>query len=125
MKLTAEFRQTVICIDALDECNKTTRDKLLHALEQILRSSTSLVKIFVTSRDDDDIVLHLDGSPNVYIKPDDNSGDIGCFVTAEVERCISEKKILRGGVSTELKERIIGTIISGAYGMYTTNFTLR
>lgn len=108
----------VIVIDALDECEKSTRHLLLQVLQYILNNSVGQVKVFVTSRDDDDIVLHLDGSPNVYIKPNDNSNDINNFIETEIERCISEKKLLRGSVTPELKELIISTLIDGAHGMY-------
>lgn len=116
----ANFKRTIICIDGLDECHKETRGNLLHALQDILNSPTSHVKIFITSRDDDDIVLCLKGFPNVYIKTSDNRGDIDQFVEAETERCIAEKEILRGSVTPELKELIIATLVKGAHGMYDT-----
>lgn len=126
LELTASFEQTVICIDALDECNKDTRGKLLFALQQILRSSAlgpakSIVKVFVTSRDDDDIVLKLEGTPNVYIRSSDNTSDISYFVETEIESCIREKKLLRGSVEEGLKTRIIRALVDGAHGMYGTN----
>lgn len=118
VKLTESFEQTVISIDALDECEKNTRDKLLHALQHILVESRGRVKIFVTSRDDDDIVLHLADLPNVYIRSSDNSSDINSFIRTEIERCIWEKKILRGSITPGLRELIISTLIDGAHGMY-------
>ena len=42
---------TYIVIDALDECDRRKREILLDALKTILTKSKSLVKIFVTSRD--------------------------------------------------------------------------
>lgn len=126
----ADFEQTVICIDALDECNKDTRDKLLLALQHILylsnlHSSTRKIKIFVTSRDDDDIVLKLEGTPNVYIRSSDNASDIAYFVNTEIGKCIQEKKLLRGSVEHELKSKIITALIDGAHGMYDTKaFTI-
>lgn len=50
---------TTIVIDALDECNSNERQYLLDSIEQILQDSFSLVKIFVSSRDDQDIVCTL------------------------------------------------------------------
>lgn len=118
LELTKSCRRMFIVIDALDECEKSTRHLLLQVLQYILNNSVGQVKVFVTSRDDDDIVLHLDGSPNVYIRPNDNSNDINNFIETEIERCISEKKLLRGSVTPELKELIISTLIDGAHGMY-------
>ena len=45
-----------IVIDALDECEEELRHELLIAFNTILQSSEGLVKIFVSSRDDIDIV---------------------------------------------------------------------
>lgn len=116
--LAEAYKQTVIVIDALDECEKETRHKLLSVLQCVLSESKGLVKVFVTSRDDDDIVLHLDGLPNVYIRSSDNYSDIYNYITTEVEKRIREKKILRGFVTQALKELIISTLVEGAYGMY-------
>jgi hypothetical protein len=55
LKLNAE-RPAMIIIDALDECNNETRHELLEALDEIISQSDQLVKVFVSSRDDVDIV---------------------------------------------------------------------
>lgn len=44
----------MIIIDALDECDEN--DKLLEALDEIVSKSAEVVKVFVSSRDDVDIV---------------------------------------------------------------------
>jgi hypothetical protein len=55
LQLNAE-RPAMIIIDALDECNNETRHELLEALDRIISQSDKLVKVFVSSRDDVDIV---------------------------------------------------------------------
>lgn len=55
LELTEDHPATII-IDALDECEEGTRHELLEALDDIISKSTEVVKIFVTSRDDIDIV---------------------------------------------------------------------
>lgn len=55
IELTKDHPATII-LDALDECEEITRYKLLEALDSIISSSTNVVKIFVSSRDDIDIV---------------------------------------------------------------------
>jgi hypothetical protein len=47
---------TVIVIDALDECDPGKRADLFDLLNDIRDQSLNLVKIFVSSRDDSDIV---------------------------------------------------------------------
>ncbi|KAL7270606.1 hypothetical protein RUND412_006680 [Rhizina undulata] len=116
--LAESFAQTIIVIDALDECDKESRKQILNSLDIIRKSSTGVIKFFVTSRPADDIELKLEGVPNVYIHSSDNSGDIAAFVKAEVDKCVSEKSLLRGSVKPELKEFVIEKLTSGADGMF-------
>lgn len=53
LELTHDSQATIV-IDALDECDDS--GQLLRALQRIVRESKELVKIFVTSREDVDIV---------------------------------------------------------------------
>lgn len=112
------YSQTTIVVDALDECDPLNRKELLRALGTILTNSSSLVKIFVSSRDHSDIVLRLEDVPNLLIKARDNEEDIQRFVHDEVTRRIDEKELLRGKVSKKLKEKIINTLTTGSDGMY-------
>jgi hypothetical protein len=107
-----------IIIDALDECDPCRRHELLAALDRIIQESASLVKIFVSSRDDNDIVYRLRHSWNVYINAGDNSKDIERFVQAEVEQSIQNGRLLGGNVSQELKNQILMALGSGAQGMW-------
>ncbi|KAH0559391.1 hypothetical protein GP486_004095 [Trichoglossum hirsutum] len=66
VKLTAYYSATTIIIDALDECDTETRYRLLHALSGTIRDGSGLVKVFVSSRDDKDIILYLKDSPNLF-----------------------------------------------------------
>ncbi|KAH0556821.1 hypothetical protein GP486_005389 [Trichoglossum hirsutum] len=118
IKLAADYICTTIAIDALDECDKNTRHRLLKTLDIIVQRSPSLVKIFVSSRDDQDIVLHLGSSPNLYIKASDNARDIQRYVETEVERAIENKRLLGGQVSKDLRKEIIGTLTKQAQGMF-------
>ena len=55
IELTKDHPTTIV-LDALDECEESTRHELLEALDSIICNSTNVVKIFVSSRDDIDIV---------------------------------------------------------------------
>lgn len=112
-----ENHPAIIFIDALDECDHTRRHELLEALDAIIHESSSQVKVFVSSRDDNDIVCHLTNSPNVYIRASDNGLDIERFVRSEVDQAVKTKRLLSGRVSEELKRRITTTLIDGAQGM--------
>jgi hypothetical protein len=84
----------------------------------VLRESSSLVKIFVSSRNDQDIVLHLENYPNLKLSSDKNKGDISSFVTAETQNLTRRKKLLALSKSKEsLKREIIEQVTKNADGM--------
>ena len=58
IELTQDYPATII-LDALDECEENTRYELLEAFDDIISSSAEVVKVFVSSRDDIDIVSSL------------------------------------------------------------------
>jgi hypothetical protein len=106
-----------IIIDALDECDPNRRHELFESLEEIVQKSVNIVKIFVSSRNDGDIICRLADSPNIYIDAQQNEEDIERFIFMEVEKAIYLKRILGGHVSQELKHVIIDTLNKGAQGM--------
>lgn len=112
------YPQTTIILDALDECDPATRLDLLRNLEHILQHSCSLVKIFVSSRNDQDIVLRLNGYLNLEINSRRNNRDIARFVNTEVERLTKDGKLLRGSKSKdEMKALIIRRVTEDAADM--------
>jgi hypothetical protein len=118
IQLIEHYPLTTIIIDALDECNPKNRADLLETLEEILLESSCLVKIFVSSRDDQDIVCHLREYPNLELVSNRNTNDITAFVRAETEDLIKRRKLLRLSVNKEeLKDAIIEQITRGADGM--------
>lgn len=118
ISLTSMYTQTSIIVDALDECDPLKRRKFLYSLEEIMKSSSGLVKIFVSSREDNDIVRRLEGVPNLWIEAKDNRNDIQTFVEREVARCIEQGDLLNGVVDNEMRTRITETLIDKAQGMY-------
>lgn len=110
--------QTTIVIDALDECDHDKRDDLFRALRQIVEASTSLVKIFVSSRNEGDIALEFEKEPQMSIEVKDNSADIELYVRSEVIRWIETKKLMRGKIDDTLRELVISRLLEKAGGMY-------
>jgi hypothetical protein len=76
-----------------------------------------LVKVFVSSREDSDIVCRLAKSLNILIDAMDNGQDIDSFVHLEVDNAVSDKPLLGGAVSEALYDKIINRLIRGAQGM--------
>ncbi|KAL9048781.1 MAG: hypothetical protein Q9206_005849 [Seirophora lacunosa] len=108
----------IIIIDALDECDPRRRHELLKALRQIVVKSNNLVKVLVSSRDDEDIGCRLNNVPNVYIRSDDNSIDVERYIDQELKKAISEQRLLQGRVPDSLQEQILRTLKNGAQGMF-------
>jgi len=118
IQLIEQYPLTTIVIDALNECDLGKRRDLLKTLEKILRESSGLVKIFILSRNDHNIVIRLQRYPNLEIKSDRNSDDIVVFVKDQTERLIEDGELLQYSYSqTEIKELIIKKVIAGANGM--------
>lgn len=120
IELCAGFPHSTLIIDALDECDAKTRGPLFDLLQHVVsESKATCVKVFVTSRDDEDLRKMFTNSPHVYIQERDNSGDINTYITVEIDECIVKKKLLDGNISSEFRDRIIHTLEAGARGMYT------
>jgi len=118
LQLIAEYPLTTIVIDAMDECDPQKRHELLKAFEKILRSSSSLVKIFVSSRNDQDIVLRLQHYANLEIDSRRNSDDIARFVKDQTQQLIEDGKLLQYSKSVvDMKQLIVDKLINGAEGM--------
>lgn len=124
LELSENYLQTTIIIDALDECDRDTRRGLFSALNTIA-TSTSRVKIFLTSRYDSDIYDMFCSSLNYYLDPKDNSHDINAYIDTQMEqRCDPtrqhgvQKLLLKGNVDPELKSEVIATLQRKANGMY-------
>lgn len=109
---------SVIVIDALDECDPEKRSDLLNAFELILEESTHLVRIFISSRDDQDIVFHLGKYPNLQISSERNNEDIANFVRITSKELIRKGKLLRHSQSrTDMEDLIVRKVTEGAAEM--------
>ncbi|CAG9984003.1 unnamed protein product, partial [Clonostachys byssicola] len=107
-----------VVIDALDECSSESRGDLLCVLEDLLAASPCLMKIFVSSREDQDIVYKLAKYPNLHLSSDCNSIDIDFFIRAETQRLVDENSLRLGDREDELRKRIIYELTTKAQGMF-------
>ena len=119
IRLVEDYSMTTIVVDALDECDPSTRQSLLDALERILKESSGLVKIFVSSRNDQDIVCSLRDYPNMVISSDKNTADIKAFVKTETMKLVKSGQLLRNSRAKDgMAASIIEQISNGADGMF-------
>ena len=119
IRLLEDYSMTTIIVDALDECDPQMRQSLLDAFEHILKESVGLVKIFVSSRNDQDIVCTLRDYPNMDISSDKNTGDIKAYVKAETMKFVKSGQLLRNSrAKGEMTASIIEQVCGGADGMF-------
>lgn len=75
------------------------------------------VKVFVSSREDEDIARLLKSRPQIGVGAKDNKDDIERFIKTEIRRRINDGELLAGEVSEELEKYIVDTLIARADGM--------
>ena len=119
IRLVEDHSMTIIIVDALDECDPSMRQSLLDAFEHILKESVSLVKIFVSSRNDQDIVWTLRDYPNMDISSDKNTVDIKTYVERETSKLVKTGQLLRNSrAKQKITTSIIKRVSDGADGMF-------
>ncbi|CAI6080012.1 unnamed protein product [Clonostachys chloroleuca] len=108
-----------IAIDALDECNEDTRGDLLEVFEFLLEESPCLLKLLVSSRDDQDIVYQFENYPCLALSSAHSSPDIELFVASEVKKLLNSRFLRKTQSGKEvLSEKIIKELTAKADGMF-------
>lgn len=74
-----EDNPAVLVIDALNEIDEDGRGELFDSLERVLYEAQNVVKIFLSSRNDWDIIDRFGSSPGIGIKESMNANDIRTF----------------------------------------------
>ncbi|KAI9694302.1 MAG: hypothetical protein M1820_009026 [Bogoriella megaspora] len=107
------YQSITLIIDAVDECNPKERLKFINLLNNFLKVSHCVIKVFISSRAEPDFERHLLGSATYYIDAVDNASDIVRYVKTEVNL-----RLLHGSARDEIKELVIGSIAEKANGVF-------
>ncbi|KAF8428797.1 hypothetical protein EV426DRAFT_527835, partial [Tirmania nivea] len=118
VQITDIYPQITICIDAMDEVDNDIRIHLLMCLNHVIQTSKNVVKIFVTTRMDVDILNQFENFPRIELQPDDNVSDINKFVLAKVQSSIKDRLLLHGDVSNEVKKEIYNILCQRCKGNF-------
>jgi hypothetical protein len=110
-----------IVIDALDECGSQRREIVLDALEDIRQRCRDIVKIFVSSRHEEDIAVHFGKGEIVKVTPAANDEDLKHFVKIQVEGFVKKWSTMHDEstvvVLQQLEKEITDVLVTGAQGM--------
>lgn len=118
LQLINIYPVTTIIIDALDECSKEARRRILNFLKTTLAGASSMVKFFLLSREEGDVVFNLKSFPNLWISSRNNQTDIETFVRVETHQLIAKGSLLLHSQFKEsLEEEIVAKLAKDADGM--------
>lgn len=104
----------VIIIDAIDEVDESQKHELLEAVIRIRDESASVVKIFLTSRDDSRLFSWLPDVTKLRIEESDTHKDIETFAQHRISLVVRKKELLGGSVSSSIQEDLVQSLIQRA-----------
>ena len=106
---------TYILVDALDECEVSAKHDILESLLHVMRESTGIVKLLISSREDDAVHSYLKAEPSLIVDAKENSHDIGLVIDAEIKRL--GRRLCGGHMSQNLRHEMMTFLNRGATGM--------
>lgn len=111
-----KFKKTYVCIDALDECNKEHRRKLIRHLKDIAASESLVIRFFFTGRPQIKEYINLHPATGVSLPLSVNleasEEDIIAYICHKLEE---DTKVL--GRTEDFKKEIIDEIVATSQGM--------
>ena len=114
--LLAQRSVSYIILDALDECSQDNRRLLLDVFREIIQQTSSETRLFISSRDDQDIKVELTIQPAIEVKAAQNRHDIDLFIEEKVSKA-ARKAILLGKADQGLILLLKNALHEGANGM--------
>lgn len=106
-----------IIIDGLDECSKADRGQLMKMLQSTISHCSSLVKVFVASRDgiETEIKQHFKRVHHVRVSATLSSKDMKIYLNGALEQKIEDGDLTLG--DPRLREEIHMSLSQGWQGM--------
>lgn len=85
VSLIETYPRTTIVLDAFDECEQARRQDLIKLFIKLAtRHSNSPVKIFISTRPEQDVLQHFDKYPTIRLGEKQNADDIATFVRTKI-----------------------------------------
>ncbi|OQE02907.1 hypothetical protein PENVUL_c037G03204, partial [Penicillium vulpinum] len=114
LELINSSRNPVLILDALDEADVEDREEILTSFDLLMVECCDL-KIFISSRRNEDIKRRLQNKGNLGIEASDNQGDIETFIHAQLERMA---RVSHPNLSQALKDDIVKSLLGRNEGMF-------
>jgi hypothetical protein len=112
------FPKVYLIIDGLDECESDQRLKILSVVHCLAQLDHPKVLLFISSREEADIVASLGPYRSIRTSEENISRDITSYISDIVSSKVqSGELILR---NPALEQRIVAALVNGAQGMYGT-----
>ncbi|CAG8159947.1 unnamed protein product [Penicillium salamii] len=107
-----------IILDAIDEVDEANRHDLFSFIRRITDESASVVKIFISSREDSSLLLRLPHAAVLSVKGEETKTDLANFVRHQVTSSIQKQSLLNGDVSAHLQEEVVTFLLTGCREMF-------
>lgn len=109
------YPRTILILDGLDECDANERGALIKILAELIQHAKNPVKLFISSRREQDIAKQLEISRIIEISARDNKEDIQKFVDERIEKTEETGKWI--SIPQDLKNKIKNTLCAKSDGM--------
>lgn len=110
------YSEVYIIIDGLDECEKDVQQDILYAIEKIIELDEYTIKVWISSREDTDIMNELKKYPSIHIAETKVAGDIANYVEVAVKAKLQSGELFIR--DQNLEEEIISTLTTKSQGMF-------
>ncbi|KAL8992330.1 MAG: hypothetical protein Q9169_007181 [Polycauliona sp. 2 TL-2023] len=107
---------TFVIIDGLDECEKPCRKEMQGLLAQLQGIDSSSIKLFVSCRQEDQLLRSLQGIPTIQMTSAVLEDDIRLFVAASVSSRIAAGELRVRDAN--LKKYVTDELVNKAHGMF-------
>lgn len=111
------FEKVFLVLDALDECADDQRREIFEVLQSIVspgKTNHGNVKLFVTSRREQDIQRAFKSFPIIEIEAEKVNEDIESYVTAQLDQHLQDGTLK---ITDSLKHKILTALVDRAGGM--------
>ncbi|CAG7934094.1 unnamed protein product [Penicillium olsonii] len=107
------YPQTVLVLDALDECESYTRRKLIQFFVELVNQCKKTLKVFISSRPDNEFRAKLPHLINFNLHHNGNKDDIKRFLNVKLDELESERDVFK-----QRRTVIINELLEKSGGMF-------